>query len=321
MSDSPANPTADAAVPPRTVSDQMLWRIASGALVVLALVFGLAVGGEKTQEAAVAQMAYQGLEELAPLAGLRDESNNRIGDPLDVVVVQDSGPGFTGDAVRAAVNNHPDFSEGDSRHLLRIEVVRDSAHHALALHLWRQGWELRTPDPVRLIIAPWIALVSAVVGLGVAFWRRNLSLGALAAGLSAQLTLALFPWPKTFTPRYGLAERVARGPLVTRVQSLVAIPDELVLPGAAAVIVFCLVLVAFDHKRSKDKESSIDLGTASLTAVFGAAGVLLWLEAAGRSGFFASLATVTGVLAALALAGAYLPVVRDAIARWRASRA
>lgn len=316
MSDTAPRPTPG----PSLVAHRTLWRIASGALVVLALVFGIAVGTERTRETAVAQMAYQGLEELAPLAGLRDDSGARLGDPLPVVVVQDSGPGFTGDAVRSAVANHPDFVEGDSRHLLRIELVRDGRHHALALHLWRQGWELRTPDPVRLIIAPWIAVIAAILGLAVSFWRRNLSLGALTAGLGAQIALASMPWPATFTPRLGFAQRVARGPLVTRVQSLVAIPDRLLLPVAAAIVVFCLVLVAFDHKRSKDKDGAIGLGTASLTAVFGAAGVLLWLEAAGRCGFLAMLSTASGVLAALALAGAYLPVVRDALARWRASR-
>lgn len=284
---------------------------------VAALLLALAATGESTRRAMLESMASRSLDELALLAGLRDEAGAALrAEPLPVTVVQDGGSTWIHGAVTEAVQGSPDFEVTQSRHLLRIETVETDDVIALQLRLWRQGWELRSPDLMRGRISPWAPILAAIFGAAVAFWLWRVGPGLLVAGGFAQALVAGLPWPAESIPPTGWLAEVRSGPLVAPLARLAS--SGWVTPVALAVLAFCVVLVTFDHRRSREREGALNLSTAGLVALMSAVGGLAWCEAALRAGLWASMHSIAGMLAVVALAVAWVPAIHRARERLRA---
>jgi hypothetical protein len=78
------------------------------------------------------------------------------------------------------------------------------------------------------------------------------------------------------------------------------LPDSSLAIGAG-VIVLCTILVVFDHRRSPSRG-----GMVLVRGLVGVAGLLLWLEAAARSGLFGWARTGAGALALVVLVAAWV---------------
>ena len=319
-SDRPGRLRATFAVIPRRL-------LIVGLLGVIAACLGtLWTGGTATRAAATYQLASRSVEELALLAGLADDRGQLLRDePMAVEVIADGGPIWALDAVERAAETSPWFTASSSPHLLRSEVINARGGVALQLHLWRGGWELREPDPRRIRIAAWAAVLAGLLGACVATVTARLSVGLAAVGVSGQVLLAFNRLPPELFPPQGLvaawAEGPVFGPLVTSIRSMSAMQMAI----TAAVLAACLILVAFDHKRSRDEDEDVGLdvglGRAGVAAVLGTFGMIAWIEAASRGSLFAAcdwrFGAWAGWLALIGLIVAWLPAIRVAREAWR----
>lgn len=300
----------------------------AGRMLVIALVGALLaclalawLGGEATREVALERMAERELDELALLAGVVDDQGQPLRDePLPVEVVQDAGSLWIAPAVERAVDASGSFVTGKSPHLLRVEVIEDPRAIALQLHLWRAGWQLRTPEPLRVRTSPWMLVVAGLLGAAAALLVRRVSLGLACAGLLAQILLALIAPPaELFAPR-SLVDEWRQGPLFGRLVPAIDAMTPIELAIAAALVCLCLILVAFDHRRSRAREGALDLGSATLFATLGAIGLIGLIEAALRSSFVAALGHWPGLLALFGVALAWLPALALAREQWLRER-
>lgn len=263
-----------------------------------------------TMQQAARSVVDRELDELAVLAGLRDARGTILVErPLGVSVVQEGGPLWLTEVTRDVVEADPGFELEDGPHLLRAEALSTEHTFALRLHLYRQGWNLSGERAARIHIAPWAVAGSLVLGaLGVQLARRGVGVAWLLAGVMAQAVSSVLPWPSTL-PAQTYAEALRDGPLLQTVVRLARnLPDEAVAVGAG-IVVLCLVLMAFDHRRSRGRG-----GWLLLAALAGVVGVVLLLEAAGRTAFFSWLATAPGFFGVGLLIAAWLLAFG---ARWR----
>ncbi|MFV8754238.1 hypothetical protein ACNOYE_27150 [Nannocystaceae bacterium ST9] len=279
------------------------------------------LGGQAMREAALAGLASRELDDLALLAAVRDDQGTLLRDePFPVEVVQDGGSLWITPAVERAVDESEWFATGNSPHILRVEVIEDPRALALQLHLWRAGWELRSPEPLRVRTTPWMLVIAGLLGAATAVLVRRVSLGLALAGVLAQLLLGTITAPaELFPPQTTWAEWQA-GPLFGRVLPWIEAMTPVDLGIAAAVISLCLVLVAFDHRRSKSVDAGLDLGSAGLLALLGTLGLLGLIEALFRSGFAASLAAWPGWLALIGVLLAWVPALALAREAWLRQR-
>jgi hypothetical protein len=277
------------------------------------------LAGPATREAALAGMTDRSLDELALLAGLRDDEGRLLRDePFVVEVVQEGGSLWIAPTVERVVDDSEWFTTGNSPHLLKVEVVEDPRALALQLHLWRAGWDLRMPEPLRVRTTPWMIVVAGLLGAVAAVLVRRVSLGLAVAGVLAQLLLVtIAPPPELFAPQTTWVEWQT-GPLLGRLLPWITSMSPLELAIAFALIALCLVLVAFDHRRSRANPDELDLLGAGVLSLFGTVGLLGLVEAMFRSGFMASLTGVAGVLALLGLVLAWVPALARARERWQA---
>lgn len=243
------------------------------------------------------------LLDLGMLAGLRDARGNpAVANPIAVMVVQDGGPTWVRGAVEAAASRDAVWSPSPSSpHLLRVAVVEGEATMALGFSLYRQGWNLARPQPVRLHHAPASSVVAAAVGTAVARRWRAPAWGLALAGGAAQGFAALASWPEP--PGAGEGSTAwSEGPLGLVVRALARhLTDgaEAVLVG---LIVLCLVLVAFDHRRSRRRG-----GRLLVAGLVGALGAAAWFEASLRTGWLGFAVTPPGIATAmLVIVGAWL---------------
>lgn len=291
--------------------------------IILACVGGLLADSSATRSAVVRSMAARSLDELAFLAGLTDEDGALQRDAaMPVEVVADGGPTWALTSVEAAVDRSEYFAREPSRHILRSEVIDARGGVALQLHLWRAGWELREPQPRRAHVAAWTAVLGGVLGAIAALYFARLSAGMAVAGLTTQLSLALDPLaPELFPPRR-LTEAWASGPLVRWVAEQIGTMGALELGIVFAVLAGSLVLVGFDHRRTRGRDDDLGLGVALLTALLGSVGAIAWFEAAGRASLLAAcdlrVGAWAGLLVVLGLILAWLPAIRIARESWRA---
>ncbi len=289
--------------------------------VVLACLALAWLGGQATRAAALSGLAGRSLADLALLAGLRDDQGQLLRDePFAVEVVQDGGSLWIAPAIEVAVDDSPWFATGNSPHLLRVEVVEDSRALALQLHLWRGGWELRSPEPLRVRTTPWIIVVAGLLGAVTAVVVRRASLGLALAGALAQFLLAMFtPTRELFAPQTTWVEW-GTGPLFGRVLPWVEALTAFELAIAAGLVTLCLVLVGFDHRRSKASADGLNLTSAGVLALLGTVGLLGLVEAMFRSGFAASLGLWPGWLALAGLLLAWAPALAQAREQWLRQR-
>lgn len=287
--------------------------------VIVACLASLWAADDRTRQRGTERLSARALDDLALLAGLRDDEGERLRDePMPVEVIQDGGPLWVRDAVIEAVEDDPYFEVGNSRHLLRAEVVEARSGLALQLHLWRSGWDLRVPEPRQLHIAPWAPVVGLVLGAVAGIFLRRVSVMLVVAGLTAQLLLGLDPVPAELVPAKPLTELWAEGPLIAPVLDWIDSMTTIHLAVAGALVAMCLVLVAFDHRRSREREDSLDLASASLAAVLGSLGAVGWLEAASRGSLFAAFTHPAGWVVLLGLVMTCVPMAHVAREEWRA---
>ncbi len=296
-----------------------LGRIAVAAVLCLvAAIAALWMDSEPTRARATAVAAGPALDELAFLAGLENERGERMrADPFPVEVVQEAGPQWLRPAVERAVDRSRSFGHDDSAHLLRIEPIVVGNVIIVQLRLWRQGWDLRTPRPFHLQVTPWMPILAGLLGVAAGLAARRGSVGVLVAGVFAQLGLLTLWWPESLLGARVWSQEVRNGPLVLGVERIITRSPEMTTAVAASVIVFSLVLVAFDHRRSHEGPANLSLGLAVGLALAYGVGAIAWLEAATRCGATASLTTVPGLVAHLALLAAFGVVGWRAVLRAR----
>jgi hypothetical protein len=294
--------------------------------VIVACLGALWAGGTATREAATHGLARRSIDELALLAGLADDRGKLLREqPMAVEVIADGGPLWVLDAVERAAEQSPYFTVDASPHLLRSEIIDEPGGVALQLHLWRGGWELREPQPYRVRIAAWAAVVAGLLGAVAGLFTRKLSVGLASAGVLAQLLLAVDPLPSELFPPQRLLVAWAEGPLIGELLAGIRAMSTLHVALATAVVAACLVLVAFDHRRTRGQGGDLGLGSAGLAALVGSFGALAWIEAASRGSLFAAcdvrFGAWSGWLALLGLIVAWLPAIRVAREAWRAKHA
>jgi hypothetical protein len=273
--------------------------------------------GTATRRAATHGLAASALDELALLAGIADDAGKLQRDePMPVEVIADGGPLWSLDSVERAVSGSGYFAVGNSSHLLRTEMIEERGGIALQLHLWREGWELREPEPRRVRIAPAAVLLAGLLGAALSLLTRRLSVGIVAAGVFAQVLLAFDPLPPELFPPQRLFDTWATGPLVGRMIAAIGRLDTLGFAIVAAVGAGSLVLAVFDHRRTRGREDDIGLGSATIAAVLGTIGGAAWVEAASRGSLFAACDLRFGAWAGwfvlLGLILAWLPAIRVA---------
>lgn len=299
----------------QTISRRLLILALIG--VVIACIGSQLARGTATRRAATHTLAASAIDELALLAGVANDAGVLQRDePMPVEVISDGGPMWALDSVERAVSGSRYFALGDSPHLLRIELVEARGGIALQLHLWRAGWELREPEPRRIRISPASVVLAAVIGAALSLLTGRPSLGIAAAGVLAQVLLAFDPVPPDLFPPQRVADAWASSPLIDRAVMTIRKLETLGMGVIAAVGAGSLVLVAFDHKRTRGRDGDLGLGVASLAAVFGTIGGVAWIEAASRGGLFAAcdlrFGAWAGWLVLLGLILAWLPAIRVA---------
>ena len=272
-------------------------RIVVGVAVLISLVL-TAFGAAAALPQAAPERAHRVVAQLVALAGLEPSDDPRS--QLPVRVNQEGGPLWVRGAVEDAVGSDPAVRlSDDGLGIVRVEVVADDTHLAMRGSLFRQGWNLRSEQPLRMRVLPWIPMLALAVGLGVMALTRRMGVGLAVAGASAQLLDWLVAWPEAFVAVPWSAQ-VRDGPLGAGVIELaLALPDAGVAVGAG-VVTLCMVLVAFDHRRSSGK------GGALLAAgLAGVLGLVVWLEAAARCGMAGWIGTAAGAASILAMALAW----------------
>jgi hypothetical protein len=291
--------------------------------VILACIGSQLARGTATRRAATHTLAAAALDELALLSGVADDAGKLQRDAaMPVEVISDGGPMWVLDSVERAVSGSRYFEVGNSPHLLRTELIDERGGIALQLHLWRGGWELREPEPRRIRIAPASVVLAGLLGAAISLLTRRLSFGIAAAGVLAQVLIAFDPLPRELFPPQPVLDTWASGPLVARMLSPIGQLGTVGLAAVAAIGAGSLVLVAFDHRRTRGREDDVGLGLATVAAVCGTIGGVAWVEAASRGSLFAACDVRFGAWGgALALAGlilAWVPAIRVAREAWRA---
>jgi hypothetical protein len=174
-------------------------------------------------------------------------------------------------------------------------------------------------------IAAWAAVVAGLLGAVAGLFARKLSVGLATAGVLSQVLLVLDPLPPELFPPQRMLEAWSEGPLLGELISAIRAMSTLHVALASAVVAACLVLVAFDHQRSRGQGGDVGLGSAGVAAVIGSFGALAWIEAASRGSLFAAcdvrFGAWSGYLALIGLIVAWLPAIRVAREGWRAKHA
>ena len=258
----------------------------------------LALGGDSVDRAVVRQGLGAELRALGVIATLRDDKGEFTGrGQLPVTIAQQGGPLWITDVLHDAVERDEAFRVGDGINQLRVEVIAGRGAYALQVNLHRQGWNLRGEQPRRVRAVPWVAVAAAIAGALSRSWTRTIGFSLLVAGLVAQLALLVLPWPSALPP-LGWVEEVAAGPVLELARrAALSLPDEAPAIGAG-VIVLCLVLIAFDHRRSRQTGGRLMIG-----GIAGVLGALAWIEAGARAGLFGYLSTAPGWIGLLAILG------------------
>jgi hypothetical protein len=221
-------------------------------------------------------------------------------------------------AVQASVAESPYFQESDeTQNALRVETLESDGELALQLHLLRQGWEVRAPEPRRIRVMPWIAVLAGVLGAFVALVFRRASAGLLLAGVLGQLLLAFVPAGELPLRKLSWTEEVASGPMLEPIIQFVRGWGPMGTAIAGGIVVFCMVLVAFDHRRSKDRDESMGLGGAGILSLLATFGMVSWAECAMRGSMVHGMFTWQGALAWVALLAAWVPPLLAVRERWR----
>lgn len=260
----------------------------------------LPLGQEPALERAAAAAARAELTELAWLAGLAREDRSEA---IEVELRFD-GEAWGRDVIAEAIADDAVFRIGHGPHALVAQFLDAGNALAVQIGLERRGWSVRPPQPTRRRVMPIAAAVAAALGLWAWLRRRSAALGWWSAAVVVQAIAAAWPWPPGF-PRPSVADDVWHGPVLAAARSLAHDMRELEVAIAGGVIALCVVLVAFDHRRSRSR----GLGPAlrGLAAVVGA---LVYIEGAARVGLAPWAVTSAGMIGVVASAVAVALLVR-----------
>jgi len=281
-------------------------------LALLCVLAAARIDSEAARRATMEDAAAESLRRLAFVAGLVDGGGVATrADPFGVVVVQQGGPNWIGDGVRDALARQSNFVEDQSAHLLRVQAATGPHVLSVQLRLWRQGWDVRGPQPVRVHYAPWLALVAGLLGVAVAASAQRVDVGVFAAGATAQLGVWTLPRPSSL----GYIQLAGDGgPWSQRwgYSSLLSALDRgdpaLLTAVLGGVLATSLVLVVFDHRRSAGQADALSLPAATLTAALFAVGGSAWIEAAARTSLGSVLMFPATLVALGALLGTWICV-------------
>lgn len=275
-----------------------------GAIMAAALFLAMAMGGaaavgaDEAARPVVRQLTRLELRTLAYLAGLRtQEGAPLVETPLRATVVQEGGPLWVSDVLARELVADDVFEPTDGPHVVRVEVVHHGAAWALRLALFRQGWDLRTPVGGRFQIAPWVFVGGALSGALAAARVRRIGVGLLVAGVVAQLGAASLRWPEVL-PRWSAMEAIGHGLLARWVVELAVRLSDHAVPIGIGIVVLCLLLVVFDHRRSPRRG-----GLLVASGVAGLLGGLAALEAAVHTGITGWATTSLGATALVGTLG------------------
>lgn len=284
---------------------------------VLCIGASLLADGAAMRRAAVRQIGHHGLMEVGFVAGLRRPDGSVAGGrPLPVEVVQEGGPTWLRDEIVKVVDADPAFEERPSGNMLRIEVASGEDLVAFRLHLWRVGWSVRTPGVLRMRVSPWVPAASGLLGALLAFFSHRVAVGLLLAGLLAQITAGLQPWPAPLGPQ-SYSQAWAEGPLWLSLTEAVRSMSDLGVSLTIGGIVLCAMLIAFDHRRSRKQGEAVAFVPLLVATVIGFVALVAWAEAGLRFGLWAWMTTWMGWLGLAALGGAWLPAALRARERLR----
>ncbi len=242
--------------------------------------FALAsIDREQVAAALLPTMADDELRALEQTAGLVRADATQGGTPAKVpVLLGIDGPAWVDAPLRAAIERRGIVELDRGPHGLRAEMIVQDDAAVLSLRLERRGWALRAPTPTRRRLAPALAIGPALLAGAVWLRTRRGAPSLLLAGLLSQLLACTWPWPAAL-PSLALADELAASPLLRPVVALAqGLGDGAVVLGAG-VIAACLVLVWFDHRRSRERPWAPQL--LGIAAVIGACA---WIEAAVRVG-------------------------------------
>lgn len=278
-------------------------------LVCLALVLlgVVAVSDQAVAGKALHRALALAADDVATLSGLSADDGDGLAPPggLPVEVVVDGDVDWLQAQAEAVATDHPAFSPGQGPHQLRFEYVQDGRTWAVRGQLWRKGWSLRPPEPAVARIFPWVVVLAGALGAVLWFRRLPLAIAAAVSAIAAQAGLSAMPWPEALV-RPTWSEAIANGPLGRAVTGWArALPEQSVAVGAG-VIALCVVLMVFDHRRSRDRG-----GWALLTGLVTVVCAVVWIEAALRGEVLAWASTGLGALGAAGLVGLWtLPALR-----------
>ena len=259
----------------------------------------------EVRRGALATAMPRALDEIAATGGLTTGGQPVVAGGLPVQIVQSAGQSWEREVVVEGVREHPALKEADSAHLLRVETIRAPNAHALQLRLSRRGWDVMLAAPVQRRAQPYLFTLCVLLGaaLSLARPRRGSLWGAVAAALTLSIALYLFPMEAPVLGYPSWSNEFRAGPLWTELVHLLSQVERYLTSIVAGVIVFCGLLVYFDHRSSQDAPDSLTAPRVLLDAlVYTGAGVTL-IEGAMRSGWTAGLGgpwSTTGAVALIA---------------------
>ncbi len=276
--------------------------------------FGVSLAGDPYERGAAAaeEAARAQLLELGKIAGLRD-ATGRANDlrPLTVNVMQDGGPMWLSARVAAAVQSDGRFELDETSWdavaepvpvaSVRAELVGAVDAFDLKLSLWRRGWAVAPPRPTRRRVVPW-ALVLGLAG-GAGLVRRSRVLAVAISALGLQLLSFFVAWPASLLGAAAM-DAWSHGPLVSSVLHVARTLSDTSVAVASGLVVACVVLAAFDHRRSRIVGTSLS-GSAAfrilLRLMFALGSTFVGLEAALRLGLIPWIAGGWGMAGIVAV--------------------
>ncbi len=269
-------------------------------LALLAFAFSFfSVGDHARRDAAYARGSVAAFE-LGVMAGLRERQGATTAKPLRVEFVQEGGPLWVGEALQAAFADDPAFEVGASAHLIRAEVIANDTVIVIAPSLFRQGWGLRLPAPLRIRLLPWVVALASGLGIAVALRWRTLGVAGLAAGLLAQGLTWGVGWPSP-TPELTWVQAVSTSALGSAVTRLAVGLTQTQAAFAIGLLVMCALLIGFDHRRSRGRGGPLLIGGSA-----GVIGAVLLLEAGSRTGLGSWASGGVGLVCCLCIVGAWV---------------
>ncbi len=264
-----------------------------GASALLITAAALPLGHRSAAERAAATAAEVELIELARLAGLEGGDDRRS--PVPVRLDFEGDP--WGEAVVAqAIGDSGVFELRPGPHALVAQFIDGGSALAVQIALERRGWSIRAPQPTRRRVLPAGAAIAAAAGAAAWLRRRSALLGWWIAAVGVQLIAAAWPWPLGF-PRPSVDDDILGGPVMTVLRSLANDMRQFEVAIAAGVLALCVVLIAFDHRRSRSQGFM-----PAIRGLLGVVGAIVFVEGAARIGLAAWVPTVAGLIGSVAAA-------------------